>query len=75
MLQLMEYPFKVSVKVEPPDADAPGYDIYKDITDEQRETARKNNECFLCKKRFSRFSTFKRHMKRHTVTHTSLNAK
>lgn len=54
------------------DAEAPGYDIYKGITYEQREAARKNNECFICKKRFSRFSTFKRHMKRHTVNNLFL---
>lgn len=44
----------------------PGYDIYKNITEEQREAARKHNECFICQKRFGTFATFKRHIIRHT---------
>lgn len=48
------------------EAEPPGYDIYKNITEEQREAARKHNECFICQKRFGTFATFKRHIIRHT---------
>lgn len=68
---------KIDVKEEPkaetdqaaehiPEAEPPGYDIYKNITEEQREAARKHNECFICQKRFGTFATFKRHIIRHT---------
>lgn len=49
-----------------PEPEPPGYDIYKNITEEQREAARKHNECFICQKRFGTFATFKRHIIRHT---------
>lgn len=51
---------------EAPEPEPPGYDIYKNITEEQREAARKHNECFICQKRFGTFATFKRHIIRHT---------
>lgn len=51
---------------EAPPPEPPGYDIYKNITEEQREAARKHNECFICQKRFGTFATFKRHIIRHT---------
>lgn len=51
---------------EASEPEPPGYDIYKNITEEQREAARKHNECFICQKRFGTFATFKRHIIRHT---------
>lgn len=42
-----------------------GHDIYKNVTLEQREAARKHNECFICQKRLPDFKSFKRHVLRH----------
>lgn len=51
---------------EPEPEESSGYDIYKNMTDEQRQKALKNNECFLCEKKFASFTSFKKHMIRHT---------
>lgn len=59
------------IKSEPPSSsdDDEGNDeveMYKNLTEEQLLRARKYNECFICQKRCTSFSTFRAHVFQHT---------
>lgn len=47
-------------------SDDPEESIYKNMTKEQLDRARKYNECFICQKRCTSFSSFRSHVFRHT---------
>ncbi|KAJ6636849.1 Zinc finger and BTB domain-containing protein 45 [Pseudolycoriella hygida] len=42
-------------------------DFYKNLSPEQLQKARDYNECFICQKRLSTFSTFRSHVLQHRV--------
>lgn len=60
---------QVRIKPEPDESDGSENgeeEMYKNLTEEQLRRAREYNECFICQKRCTNFSTFRRHILQHT---------